>query len=194
MQHSRKVSFPVDGLPHYVKITVTIVTVHHKCVISDLIHKLRKYWGLLGQNKSHRTGTSCTNCSADSLVSQYRKVGKMQNDSVLTAVVQKNLKIILSSKSRLGSTHRYPEYPQLIYLHSFQSDAFSALAFVDHVDSLQAASLVPPSSSDSRNSGGLMQYLCLRISDWYLNLLCIMQTIAYSIVTCPLSSSIICRV
>lgn len=37
MQHSRKVSFPIDGLPHYVKITVTIVTVHHKSVLPELI-------------------------------------------------------------------------------------------------------------------------------------------------------------
>lgn len=66
MQHRRKVSFPIDGLPHYVKIRVTIVTVHHKSVIPELIHNLHQHWGLLGQNKSHQTGTSCTNCSVDS--------------------------------------------------------------------------------------------------------------------------------
>lgn len=43
MQHSRKVSFPIDGLPHYVKIMVTIVTVHHKSVIPELIHNLYQH-------------------------------------------------------------------------------------------------------------------------------------------------------
>lgn len=43
MQHRRKVSFPIDGLPHYVKIRVTIVTVHHKSVIPELIHNLHQH-------------------------------------------------------------------------------------------------------------------------------------------------------